>query len=88
MDPIGFGLENFDGIGAWRTEDGDYHVDPAGKLLTGESFTTPLELVHILATSHRDDYLHCVSEKMLTYALGRGIEIYDHAAVNRRLSPI
>jgi Protein of unknown function (DUF1592)/Protein of unknown function (DUF1588)/Protein of unknown function (DUF1587)/Protein of unknown function (DUF1585)/Protein of unknown function (DUF1595)/Planctomycete cytochrome C len=81
MDPIGFGLENFDAIGKWRDKDSGGTIDATGKLKTGESFTNTSELVEILATTRRSDFLHCLTEKMLTYALGRGVEIYDRPAV-------
>ena len=82
MDPIGFGMENFDGIGEWRDKDGTAPVDSSGQLMTGETFKTPLDLVQILANARRDDYFHCLTEKMITYALGRGVDVYDHAAVD------
>jgi Protein of unknown function (DUF1588)/Protein of unknown function (DUF1585) len=81
MDPIGFGMENFDGIGAWRTTDGGAPVDAAGQLVSGEAFKTPAELRQILLTKKRGDFLRCITEKMLTYALGRGLEYYDKPAV-------
>jgi hypothetical protein len=83
MDPIGFALENFDGIGQWRTEDGDAKIDASGKLVTGESFTNPLQLVDILGKARKDDFVRCLSEKMLTYGLGRGLEYYDYAAIQK-----
>jgi mono/diheme cytochrome c family protein len=83
MDPIGFGFENFDGIGQWRDKDGNDPVDSSGTLLTGETFNTGHELIDILATARRDDFVHCMAEKMMTYALGRGVEVYDHAAMNK-----
>jgi hypothetical protein len=81
MDPIGFGMENFDGIGAWRERDGDAPVDSSGQLVTGEKFKNPGELRQILLTQKRPDFLRCVTEKMLTYALGRGVEYYDKPTV-------
>jgi hypothetical protein len=83
MDPIGFGLEHFDGIGAWRDKDGGAEIDPAGKLVSGEDFKGPAELRDILLTAKKPDFLRCVSEKMLTYALGRGLEYYDKPTVGR-----
>lgn len=77
MDPLGFGLENFDGIGGWREKDEGYKIDPAGKLVSGESFAGPNELNKILANQKREEFLHCMAEKMLIYALGRGLEWYD-----------
>jgi hypothetical protein len=80
MDPIGFGFENFDAIGAWRTKDGNFPVDPGGTLPSGQSFTTPLELVAILK-QRDDDFRRCLAEKLLTYALGRGVGSSDRAYV-------
>jgi cytochrome c5 len=82
MDPLGFGLENFDAIGAWRTQDGKFDIDPSGTLPSGESFSGPRELRAVLK-AHRDEFRHCLAEKMLTYALGRGLEYYDKCAVDR-----
>jgi hypothetical protein len=82
MDPLGFGLENFDGIGAWRTKDGEFSIDPSGDLPSGESFKTPRELRAILV-AHNDEFIRCLTEKMLTYALGRGLEYYDKCATDR-----
>jgi mono/diheme cytochrome c family protein len=83
MDPIGFGLENFDGIGEWRDKEGDFPIDPAGKLVTGETFNGPDDLKALLMKRKRDDFVHCLTEKMLTYALGRGLEYYDKCAVDQ-----
>ena len=83
MDPIGFGFENFDAIGQWRDKDGAFPIDPAGKLVSGESFQGPAELKNVLLTSKRDEFIRCLSEKMLTFALGRGIEYYDKPAIDR-----
>jgi len=83
MDPIGFGFENFDGIGAWRQKDGDAAIDPAGQLVSGESFKGSGDLALILAKSKRDEFVRCLSEKMLTYALGRGLEFYDKCALDQ-----
>ncbi|MES2792463.1 MAG: DUF1592 domain-containing protein [Planctomycetota bacterium] len=81
MDPLGFGFENFDAIGAWRTKDGNFAVDPAGVLPSGDSFGTPRELRVILKRS-QDEFARCLADKMLTYALGRGLEYYDKCAVD------
>jgi len=83
MDPIGFGFENFDAIGAWRDREGDFDIDSSGTLQTGESFTGPAELKALLLKEKRDDFVRCLTEKMLTYALGRGLEYYDKCAVER-----
>ena len=81
MDPLGFGFENFDAIGGWRTKDGTHDIDPSGVLPTGQEFKGPAGLRAILK-QRQDDFAKCLSEKMLTYALGRGTERYDRCAVN------
>ncbi|MDA0205794.1 MAG: DUF1592 domain-containing protein [Acidobacteria bacterium] len=80
MDPLGFGLENFDAIGAWRTKDGEHDIDASGKLPDGRSFNGPTELREIL-TADRDAFTVGMTERMLTYALGRGLETYDRRTV-------
>jgi hypothetical protein len=80
MDPLGFGLENFDAIGGWRTKDGAERVDSSGSLPDGRSFRTPAELKQILLTD-RAAFVKALSEKMLIYALGRGLEPYDRPAL-------
>ena len=82
MDPIGFGLENFDGIGAWRTKDGDFPIDPSGQLVTGEAFKGATDLTAILTKSKRAEFVRCLSEKMLVYGLGRGLEFFDKCALD------
>jgi hypothetical protein len=81
MDPLGFGLENFDAIGRWRTKDGDFPIDARGVLPNGQTFSGPQEMIEILARD-KDAIAHCVTEKLLTFALGRGLEAYDRPAVN------
>jgi hypothetical protein len=88
MDPLGFGLENYDAIGAWRTRDGKFPIDAAGTLPNGKSFKGPAQLKATLL-ARRADFAKCLTEKLLTYALGRGLEPYDRPAVesiNRRLA--
>ncbi len=81
MDPIGFALENYDGIGKWRTKDAGLTIDASGKLPNGKSFTGPNELKKILLTAHKDEFVTAATEKLLTYALGRGLEYYDNPSV-------
>ena len=76
MDALGFGLENYDPIGAWRSLDGKFPIDSAGTLPGGKSFTNSAELKAILRGDPRA-FTECLTEKMLTYALGRGLERYD-----------
>jgi hypothetical protein len=82
MDPLGFSLENFDAIGGWRTLDGEHPVDPIGSLPGGRELRGPAELRAALR-SRRDAFARCLAEKMLTYALGRGLERADRRAVDR-----
>lgn len=81
MDPLGFALENYNAIGAWRTKDGKFPVDNSGTLPSGQSFKGPKGLRDVLKSKHTD-FRKCLSEKMLTYALGRGLEYYDRCAVD------
>ena len=83
MDPIGFGLENFNAIGAWRDKDGDAPVDAAGILASGDKFANAVELSALLAQKRRWEFTHSMAERMLTYALGRGTEHYDRPAVDK-----
>lgn len=82
MDPLGFGLENFDAVGAWRTMDGKFPIDASGALPDGRAFTGPEELRAIL-TGERDAFVRCLTSKLLTYGLGRGLESYDARTVKR-----
>ena len=81
MDVLGFGLENYDGLGKWRTLDGKFPVDSSGTLPNGKSFTTPAELRKLLL-DQMSDFTRCLTEKMLTYALGRGLYPADQRYVN------
>ena len=81
MDPLGFGLENFDATGAWRTMDGKFPIDATGTLPDGRSFNGPEELRSILRADHQA-FEHCLTAKLLTYALGRGLERYDKRTVS------
>ncbi|MBC7926986.1 MAG: DUF1592 domain-containing protein [Bryobacteraceae bacterium] len=80
MDAIGFGLENYDAIGRWRTKDGKFDIDTAGTFPNGNAFVTPAEM-RTLLTADTPDFARCLTEKMLTYGLGRGLEPYDRRAV-------
>ena len=83
MDELGFALENFDAIGEWRDLDAaGAPIDAAAKLPDGTSFKGPVELRKVLR-SHSDDFLTSLTEKLLTYALGRGLEPADAPAVRR-----
>jgi mono/diheme cytochrome c family protein len=82
MDAIGFGLENFDAIGAWRDKDGPHAIDAAGELAAGRSFNGPSELKKLLA-ARPGLFVRCLTDRMLTYALGRGLEEYDECTIER-----
>ena len=80
MDVLGFGLENYDAVGKWRTQDGKFPVDASGKFPNGKSFSGPAEMKTLLK-ENMPEFTRCLAEKMLTYALGRGVEAYDRLAV-------
>jgi mono/diheme cytochrome c family protein len=82
MDAIGFGLENFDAIGGWRDKDGPHAIDSSGELSGGRKFNGPEELKKILK-SKPHLFVRCLTDRMLTYALGRGLEDYDECTVER-----
>jgi hypothetical protein len=80
MDPLGFGLENYDAVGAWRTHDGKFPIESSGTLPGGQSFAGSKELKEILKTKS-DAFVTNVTEKLLTYSLGRGLERFDRPTV-------
>ena len=82
MDPVGFALENYDAIGRWRTAEAGAPVDVSGNLPDGTEFDGAAELQRALL-SRPDLFVSTVTEKLLTYALGRGFEYYDAAAVRK-----
>lgn len=82
MDPLGIALENFNALGMWREEENEKSIDGSGKLITGESFQDFRELKRILKERHAADFYRCVTEKMLTYALGRGLEDTDEHSLD------
>jgi mono/diheme cytochrome c family protein len=82
MDPLGFGLENFNAVGAWRTMDGKFPIDSSGTLPDGREFKGPEELMAILK-GDRDAFTRALTGKLLTYALGRGLERYDTKTVRQ-----
>ncbi len=83
MDPLGLAFENFNAMGRWRDRElGADLGPPAGKLITGETFADVKELKHVLVTFRRDDFYRCLTEKLLTYSLGRGPEACDILTVD------
>jgi hypothetical protein len=88
LDPIGFGLENFDAIGRWRDKDeSGGPIDAVGELPGGKHFASPKELKAIIA-SRQDDLTRNLTEKLLAYALGRQLDGYDHIIVDQMLKTI
>jgi hypothetical protein len=88
MDPLGLALENFNAMGMWRNQEYGEPIDVADTLITGESFTNITELKHILVTKHYEDFYTTVTEKLLTYAVGRGLEYYDVETVDQIVARI
>jgi mono/diheme cytochrome c family protein len=80
MDPIGFSLENFDALGMWRTEDEGLPIDASGVLVDGTVLNGPASLRNALLR-YSDQYVRVVTEKLLTYALGRGTDATDMPVV-------
>ena len=80
MDPLGFALENYDAVGAWRTHEGKLPIDPSGSLPDGRPLQGPVALIDVLEQD-RDAFVATVAEKLMTYALGRGLGPSDRAAV-------
>ncbi len=86
LDPLGFTLENYDGIGQWRLTDKGKPIDSFGKLISGETFSNGTEMKSVLRKNKADEFLHCLSEKLLTYSIGRGTEYYDKLAIEKILT--
>ena len=76
FEPIGIALENFDGVGAWRVVDQGQPIDPTGELSNGTRIDGPASLRRVLMDK-REQFVRVVTEKLLTYALGRGMEAAD-----------
>jgi hypothetical protein len=82
MDPLGFALENFDGVGKWRTTDAGQPIDASGAMPDGTAFRGPAEVRQVLLRQG-EQFASTVTDRLLTYALGRGLEYYDAPAVRR-----
>ena len=82
LDPLGFGLENFDAIGGYRWQDNKLAIDASGVLPDGAKFNGPAELRQVLLEKS-DLFRKCLAEKLLTYALGRGLEYYDKCLLDQ-----
>jgi hypothetical protein len=88
LDPLGFGLENFDGVGRWRTELGGEKLDTVGELTSGEKFDGPVELKKILIEKKKDAFVRNVTERMLSYALRRGVDFYDAPTIKQVIAAL
>ena len=83
MDAMGFALENYDAIGKWRMSERGKPIDAMGKLATGASFSGPMELQEFIAEKKLSAFTRCLTEKLLTYGVGRGMEYYDRVAIEK-----
>ena len=88
LDPLGFGLENFDVLGRWRDQIQKKPVDASGKLTTGEEFAGPVALKTILVETKRELFVRNLVERMLSYALRRGVEYYDAPTVKQIMAEL
>jgi EAL domain-containing protein (putative c-di-GMP-specific phosphodiesterase class I) len=88
MDPLGLALENFNALGMWRGQEFGQPIDPSGTLATGENFSDIKELKHILVKDHAEDFYRTLTQKLLTYALGRGLDYYDVETVDQIVARI
>lgn len=88
MDPLGLAFENFNAMGLWRTNEFGNPIDTSGRLITGEAFKDVRDLKHILVEKHAEDFYRTLTEKMLTYAIGRGLEYYDVESVDQIVARI
>jgi hypothetical protein len=82
LDPLGFSLENYSAVGQWRTVDGKFAIDPTGALPDGRPLSGPADLRTILL-AERDAFTRGLTEKMLIYAVGRGMERFDRATIKQ-----
>ena len=82
MDPLGLAFENFNALGMFRQKARDQEIDASGRLLSGEGFADVRELKRIIAGDRRRNFYRCLTEKLLTYALGRGLDYHDVGTVD------
>jgi mono/diheme cytochrome c family protein len=86
IDPLGLAFENFSALGTWRDYEGKTPIDASGRLITGEKFNGVNELKDILKDKYKSNFYRCLAEKLLTYALGRGLDYYDVDTVDTIVS--
>ena len=82
MDPLGLALENFSALGTWRSDENGQAIDASGQLISGETFKDVRDLKKILRTNRATDFYRCLSQKMLIFAIGRGLEYTDEHSVD------
>lgn len=82
MDALGLAFENYDAVGAFREREGRFEIDASGKLPSGAEFNGAAELKRLLLAEAKDDFLRCLAEKTLTYAVGRGVEYFDRCTID------
>jgi hypothetical protein len=87
MDALGFGLENYDATGAWRDEDAGRPIDASGIMPGGRAFASPAEF-RKLVSEQKDDFAQCLTEKVLIYALGRGLTRQDKPTIRRLVASL
>jgi hypothetical protein len=83
MDQLGFALENFDAVGRWRELDEGLPIDSTGELPTGQTFSNAIEMQRMIRDDLRDSFVRCLTEKLLIYATGRGLEYFDDCTVDK-----
>jgi hypothetical protein len=83
MDPLGLALENYDAVGRWRTKDAGQDIDTTGEFPTGEPIRNPGDLIRIIRDNKSERFVRTLTEKLMVYALGRGLEYYDRCAVDK-----
>lgn len=88
MDPLGFALENFDAVGAFRERDNGVPIDASGILPDGSRVEGARDLRDVLVKQHQEKFVRCFVEKVMTYALGRGLEYYDKCAVDQIMASL
>lgn len=86
MDELGFALENYDAVGRWRDTDVTNTIDATGELPDGTTFNGADELQRTVKTKMSEQFVRCLTEKLLIYALGRGLEYFDQCTVDKIIS--
>ena len=83
MDELGFALENYDAVGKWRDKELTNTIDATGELPDGTTFSGAKELQETIKSKMKDEFVRCLTEKMLIYALGRGLEYFDECTLDK-----